>query len=56
MKTAWELLSNELDEFNEEREELRHLCDGNLNETLMTNRFLKNEVIELAEIIDDINH
>lgn len=52
MDTAYEQLTEHLEEFNEVHEELKQLYDVHEHEILMTNRLLKNEVIDMAETID----
>ena len=42
-------------EFNILRDELKELYDYKEKEILKTNRLLKNEVIEMAEAIDEIS-
>ena len=55
MNHSYKLLQQELDEFNEQRAELKLLQDSGEHEILLTNRLLKNEVIEMAETIDQMS-
>ena len=56
MREAYILLQKELQDLSEVKEELKNLKEGDeQNEILTMNRILKNEVIEMADQIDNMS-
>ena len=55
MNIAYVMLQKELDEFNEMKEELHELQQTVEHEILHIDRFIKKEVIDMADNIDFIN-